>query len=111
MDGNWPGMETAMVVGGCWPAMDTAMVVSGGWPAVDPAMELMVAGQQWIQQWNQWLLASNGDNHGGWWLLASNGHSKGINGYWPAMEAANGWPAMEATVVLCSFAGQQWGQP
>ena len=56
MDGNWPGMETAMVVGGCWPAMDTAMVVSGGWPAMDTAMELMVAGQQWRQPW--WLVVA-----------------------------------------------------
>ena len=73
MDGNWPGMETAMVVGGCWPAMETAMVVGGCSLAKDTAKELMDTGQQWRQQMagqqgrQQWccvvLLAKSGDSH------------------------------------------------
>ena len=81
--GCWPAIETALVVllasNGyshgkhfCWPTMETAMVVGGCWPAMDAAMELMVVGQQGIQPWNTFVLASNGDSHGGGWLLARN---------------------------------------
>ena len=67
-----------MVVGGCWPAMDTAMELMVADQQWRQPLRLVVAGQQSIQQmqqWNSWLLASNGESHAGYWFLASNGHS------------------------------------
>ena len=46
INGCWPAMKTAMVVGSRWPAMETIMVVGGRWPAANTTMALMVAGQQ-----------------------------------------------------------------
>ena len=71
---------------GYWPAMGTAMAAGGCWPAIDTAdaaMELMVAGQQWRKP--RWLVVAGQQ-------LTNN----------------NDWPAMEAAVVLCVFARQQW---
>ena len=81
-------METAMVVAGCWPTMDTAMA-------------LVVAGPQWIQPWDQWLLARHGNSHGGW-LLAHNGHSQKVNGSGmeTTMVVSGCWPAMDTAMEL-----------
>ena len=45
VDYSGPGMETAVVVGGCWPRVDAAMELDGCWPAREAVMVGVVAGQ------------------------------------------------------------------
>ena len=83
VDYYWPGMETAMVGGGCWPAIHTAVKFG-------------------------WLLDNRGNSHG----VSSKRKITVVDYYWPSMETsivADGClPAIDTAMLLdaCWFASE-----
>ena len=69
VDYSWPGMETAVEVGGCWPAIHTAVKL--GWLLDSRGSSHGVSSKR-KNNGGGLLLAKHGNRHSGGWLLARN---------------------------------------